>query len=69
MTTDERDPVLSALGSLATVAPAGLGERVFAGWLRAPSRLGEVFGHDRWGNRRAGTVCSGSRSRVAGRWR
>ena len=43
MTTDDRDPVLSALGGLATVAPAGLGERVFAGWLRAPSRLGEVY--------------------------
>ena len=43
MTTDERDPVLSALGGLATVAPAGLGDRVFAGWLRAPSRLGEVY--------------------------
>src|SRR3954454_23795848 len=43
MTTNERDPVLSALGGLATEAPAGLGERVFAGWLRAPSRLGEVY--------------------------
>jgi O-6-methylguanine DNA methyltransferase len=43
MTIDERDPVLGALGALSTAAPAGLADRVFAGWLRAPSRLGEVY--------------------------
>jgi O-6-methylguanine DNA methyltransferase len=38
------DPVLGALGALATAAaPAGLTERLFTGWLRVPSRLGEVY--------------------------
>ena len=37
------DTIEQELATLATAAPAGLAERVFAGWLRAPSRLGEVF--------------------------
>ncbi|MGH4013786.1 MAG: methylated-DNA--[protein]-cysteine S-methyltransferase [Pseudonocardiaceae bacterium] len=37
------DPVVSALGGLSSPAPTGLSDKVFAGWLAAPSRLGEVF--------------------------
>jgi O-6-methylguanine DNA methyltransferase len=37
------DPVVQALGALAAPAPVGLSERVFTGWLAAPSRLGEVY--------------------------
>jgi O-6-methylguanine DNA methyltransferase len=38
-----RDPLLGALSGLAAEAPTGLEERIFAGWLSAPSRIGEVF--------------------------
>ncbi|WP_250550241.1 methylated-DNA--[protein]-cysteine S-methyltransferase [Pseudonocardia sp. H11422] len=37
------DPIATALGGLAAPAPAGLTDKVFTGWLAAPSRLGEVF--------------------------
>ncbi len=37
------DPVLGALGALATAAPLDLSDRLFSGWLAAPSRLGQVY--------------------------
>ena len=37
------DPVLGALGALAAAAPPDLSDRLFSGWLAAPSRLGEVY--------------------------
>lgn len=37
------DPLLGALSALAADAPTGLEDRIFAGWLSAPSRIGEVF--------------------------
>ncbi len=43
MMSDAVDPVVRALGGLSARAPAGLSDRVFTGWLAAPSRLGEVF--------------------------
>ncbi len=43
MTINGVDPVVNALGALRTPAPAGLSERVFTGWMTAPSRLGEVY--------------------------
>ncbi|BBG02605.1 MULTISPECIES: methylated-DNA--[protein]-cysteine S-methyltransferase [Pseudonocardia] len=38
----EPDPLLAALSGLGTIAPAELDDRVFARWLSAPSRLGDV---------------------------
>jgi O-6-methylguanine DNA methyltransferase len=43
MTINDADPVLSALSGLSASAPADLDDRVFTGWLAAPSRLGEAF--------------------------
>src|SRR5690242_21772955 len=43
MTMCELDAVTAALGGLRHTGAPGLEQRVFAGWLRAPSRLGEVF--------------------------
>lgn len=43
MNENGTDPITIALGGLAVAAPEGLRERVFASWLRAPSRLGEVY--------------------------
>jgi O-6-methylguanine DNA methyltransferase len=43
-TTDPaEDGLLTALAGLATSAPAGLDDRVFARWVTASSRLGEVY--------------------------
>ncbi len=43
MMLDGVDPVVSALRGLSAPAPPGLDEKVFTGWLVAPSRLGAVF--------------------------
>jgi O-6-methylguanine DNA methyltransferase len=43
MIRNAADPLVSALGGLATPAPASLSGKVFTGWLATPSRLGEVF--------------------------
>jgi O-6-methylguanine DNA methyltransferase len=43
MMVNELDAVTAALGALRHAGSPGLEQRVFAGWLRAPSRLGEVF--------------------------
>ena len=43
MMTHELDAVTAALGGLRYARSPGLEQTVFAGWLRAPSRLGEVF--------------------------
>lgn len=43
MTVDGNEPIVAALGGLTAPAPPGLRDRVFGGWLSAPSRLGEVF--------------------------
>jgi len=37
------DPVVAALATLRHTAPPGLDDKLFAGWLTAPSRLGAVF--------------------------
>lgn len=37
------DPTMGALGALSAAAPPGLSEKIFTGWLVAPSRLGEVY--------------------------
>jgi len=43
MTAHEIDPVVAALGTLRHTAPPPLDDKLFTGWLTAPSRLGEVF--------------------------
>ena len=43
MMVNELDAVTAALGSLRHAGSPGLTQRVFTGWLSAPSRLGEVF--------------------------
>jgi O-6-methylguanine DNA methyltransferase len=43
MMVSEVDPVVAALGALRHATPPAVGDKLFAGWLRAPSRLGEVF--------------------------
>ena len=37
------DPVVAALGTLRHTTPPALDDKLFTGWLTAPSRLGEVF--------------------------
>jgi O-6-methylguanine DNA methyltransferase len=37
------DPLLAALGTLRNTTPPALDDRLFACWLTAPSRLGDVF--------------------------
>jgi O-6-methylguanine DNA methyltransferase len=37
------DPLVAALGTLRHTAPPALDDKLFTGWLTAPSRLGEVF--------------------------
>jgi O-6-methylguanine DNA methyltransferase len=39
----ETDAVVAALGALRHTVPPALGDKVFAGWLSAPSRIGDVF--------------------------
>ncbi len=43
MMLDDFDPVVGALSGLAATAPDGQSEKVFSSWMRAPSRIGEVF--------------------------
>ncbi len=43
MTPDDVDPVATGLAGLAGPAPRGLADRVFARWVTAPSRVGEMF--------------------------
>jgi O-6-methylguanine DNA methyltransferase len=43
MMVPEIDTVAAELGRLRSAAAPGLAQKVFTGWLRAPSRLGEVF--------------------------
>ena len=43
MTTPENDAVTAALGRLRRTEAPGLEQKVFTGWRRAPSVLGEVF--------------------------
>jgi O-6-methylguanine DNA methyltransferase len=43
MMAHDVDPVVAALGALRHTAPPALDDKLFAGWLTAPSRIGEVF--------------------------
>lgn len=43
MMVHEVDPVVAALGALRHPTPPALDAKLFAGWLTAPSRLGDVF--------------------------
>jgi O-6-methylguanine DNA methyltransferase len=43
MMMTKADPVVEALGGLSVAAPASLSGKVFASWVAAPSRLGDVF--------------------------
>jgi len=43
MSDAEHDPVLTTLAELDVPAPAGMAQRIFTGWLAAPSVLGEVY--------------------------
>ncbi len=43
MMIEGTDAIATALGGLAAPAPGGLADKVFTGWLTAPSRLGEVY--------------------------
>jgi O-6-methylguanine DNA methyltransferase len=43
LATTIEDGLLTALAGLATAAPTGLDDRVFARWVTASSRLGEVY--------------------------